>query len=71
MEKRMELLLNEMIEGQKRVLLKAARQTLPRATEDDILQPYDFPELEGHPGFRYEEGVLHGFQAMQAALVAL
>ncbi len=68
MEKEIELLIQEMIEGQKKLVLKVARCVVPCATEDDVLQPYDFPELENHPIFRYEEGVLHGFQAMQAAL---
>jgi hypothetical protein len=43
---------------------------MPHLTEDDVLQPNDFPELEHHPHFRYEEGLLHGFQAAKAALLA-
>lgn len=70
MEKEIFRLLDELIEGQKKELLKTARRIVPFATDDDLLQPNDFTELEGHPHFRYEEGVLHGFQAAKAALLA-
>ena len=63
-------LLNALIEGQKQTLLKTARSILPHVIGDDLLQPNDFPELESHPFFRYEEGVLHGMQAAKAALLA-
>lgn len=59
---------NELIEGQKEKLLKLARRLVPHVTQDDLLQPNDFPELETHPEFRYEEGVLHGIQLTWMAL---
>ena len=62
-----ESLLNELIDAQEKKLLQLARRINPRVTSDDILQPQDFPELEGHPEFRYEEGYLHALKAMQAA----
>ena len=68
MEKEILLLLAEMIAAQKKELLKTAQRILPYITEDDILQPNDFPELELHPHFRYEEGVFHGLQMVEAAL---
>jgi len=68
-EKKIVLLLDELIENQKRNLLKTARRVLPHVTDDDVLQPNDFPELELHPHFRYEEGLLHGFQAAKAAVL--
>lgn len=61
-------ILDELILMQQKQLLSLARRIIPFATTDDLLQPNDFPELENHPDFRYEEGVLHG---LQAALVAL
>jgi hypothetical protein len=61
-------LLNELIENQKKELLSVALRIVPNVTEDDLLQPNDFPLLENHPEFRYEEGVLHGFLAAYAAL---
>ena len=70
MEKRIFPLFDELIEQQQKNLMKLARQILPHVTEDDLLQPNDFPELELHPYFRYEEGLLHGYQAAKAAFQA-
>ena len=67
MEKRFLILFDELIQAQQELLLKSARRILPHVTDDDLLQPNDFPELEMHPDFRYEEGVLHGFLAAKAA----
>ena len=64
-------LLEELIEGQKNKLLSSARRIVPHVTADDLLQPNDFPELELHPYFRYEEGILDGLQVARAALLAL
>jgi hypothetical protein len=62
------LLLEELISLQKKILLTSARRVVSQITEDDLLQPNDFPDLEVHPYFRYEEGTLHGMQVVQAAL---
>ena len=70
MQTKNDLLLSQMIENQKKLLLRLAKAICPRVTEDDLLQPFDFKELESSPHFRYEEGVLHGFQAVKAALLA-
>jgi hypothetical protein len=35
------------------------------------MQPNDFPELENHPFFRYEEGVLEGLQSALAGAKAV
>ena len=56
-----------MIDQQQKKLLKIATQIRPNVTTDDILQPNDYPELENHPFFRYEEGVLEGLQSALAA----
>jgi hypothetical protein len=63
-------LLQELIEGQKKTLYASARRIVPHVTPDDLLQPNDFPELEYHPHFRYEEGILDGLQVAYAALLA-
>lgn len=63
-------ILEEMIQTQQKALLKCARRIVPAATADDILQPNDFPELENHPFFRFEEGVLSGLQSAQMAMRA-
>jgi hypothetical protein len=63
--------LGEMIESQQKALLKCGQRIVPFLTMDDILQPNDFSELENHPFFRYEEGVLAGFLSIQMALKRL
>lgn len=64
-------LMEELVVGQQKKLLSCARTIVPYITTDDILQPNDFPELEQHPYFRYEEGVLEGLLTAQMALKAL
>lgn len=59
-----------MIEQQKKRLLELAEELHPGLTEDDLLQPFDFPDLENHPHFRYEEGVLAGLESARTALFA-
>ncbi|MBN9379046.1 MAG: hypothetical protein BGO14_02460 [Chlamydiales bacterium 38-26] len=66
-----EVLLEEMIQQQKKVMLRCAKRILPQVIADDLLQPNDFPEIEGNPIFRYEEGVLAGIQSVQMALRAI
>lgn len=65
------ILLEEMIETQKKAVLKCGRFIIPHLTADDVLQPNDYPQLEENPLFRYEEGYLAGIQAVKAALLAL
>ena len=64
----MQEVIEEMIVHQKTKLLKLANEILTGITEEDLLQPFDFPELEMHPHFRYEEGILHGILSTKAAL---
>jgi hypothetical protein len=64
-------LLQQLIDQQKAKLLASGRRIVPNLTPDDLLQPNDFPELEFHPHFRYEEGILDGLQVAQTALLAL
>ncbi len=66
----LEPLLQELIDGQKKKLLSCARRIVPTVTPDDLLQPNDFIELEEHPLFRYEEGVLEGLHTVAAAVAA-
>lgn len=63
-------LLDELIEQQEKNLLKTAERIIPNITSDDILQPNDYPELELHPHFRHEEGILDGLKMAQSALRA-
>lgn len=63
-------LLQEMVAMQHAKLLRVGRQIIPTLTSEDVLQPMDYAELELHPAFRYEEGILAGMQAIQMALRA-
>lgn len=65
-----EKLLQQIVEQQKEKLLSSGRRIVPNVTADDLLQPNDFPQLENHPLFRYEEGILDGLQVAQAAFLA-
>jgi hypothetical protein len=63
-----DLLIEEMVQWQRKKLLEEGRKIVPTLTPDDVLQPNDFPELENNPEFRYEEGILAGYQSMQVAV---
>ncbi len=63
-------LLDELIANQRKKLLSVALRIMPTITEDDLLQPNDFPSLEMHPHFRHEEGILDGLQIARAAILA-
>ncbi len=67
----LEKLFDELVDGQREKLLKFARGIIPNFTTDDLLQPNDFPELEGSPLFRYEEGILEGLLTARMAYLAL
>ena len=66
----MEVLFDELVEQQRKRILTLGRTFIPNLTPDDILQPNDFPELEGDPLFRYEEGVLEGLLTARMAYLA-
>ena len=65
-----EILFDEMIAQQRAKVLEIARAANPRLTEDDILSPYDFPELADNSRFNYEDGLLAGLISAQIALRA-
>lgn len=69
MEK-IDALLKELEEGQQKTLYRLGRRLLPFLTEEDLLQPNDYIELEENPHFRYEEGVLAGIRTVKTALAA-
>lgn len=64
-------IIEEIVEAQEKRLLKLGREIRPNLTVEDVLQPNDYLELETHPEFRYEEGVLEGVKTVQMALMAL
>lgn len=61
---------DELIALQRNKVLICARRIIPHLTEDDILQPNDFPQLEMNPHFRYEEGILEGLMTARMAFLA-
>ena len=65
-----ESLLQDLITQQEERLMALGRRIVPTLTPEDILQPNDYPELEFHPLFRYEEGVVEGLRTALAALRA-
>jgi hypothetical protein len=65
----LENLFEELVAAQRKKLLKYGQSIVPHVTEDDLLQPNDFPELERHPAFRYEEGVLEGLMTARMAFL--
>jgi len=67
---KIEALITEIVQGQHEKLFAMGRKIVPQLTEEDLLQPNDYPELENHPHFRYEEGVLAGIQTVEMALRA-
>ncbi len=70
LETELEQLLAEMIAQQRARVLAHARRLNPKLTDDDVQQPHDFPELAGSPEWNYEDGLLAGYQAVQAAMRA-
>ncbi|MCU1282821.1 MAG: hypothetical protein JWM53_6367 [bacterium] len=69
-EAELERLLDEMIAQQRTRVLAHARRLNAKLTDDDVQQPHDFPELAGSPEWNYEDGILAGYQAIQAAVRA-
>jgi len=70
MKEKLHALLDQLIEQQEERLLTCGRAFVPHLTSEDVLQPFDYPELEQSPHFRYEEGMLHGLQSAKAACLA-
>jgi hypothetical protein len=66
----MEEIFDSLIVMQKKKLFACATEIVPGLIEDDLLQPNDFPALENHPYFRYEEGVLEGILTARMAYFA-
>ena len=64
------ILFDELVVEQKKRMLRLAEKWVPSITEEDLLQPNDFPSLENNPLFRYEEGVLEGLLTARMAYLA-
>lgn len=66
----MERIFDQLIELQQIKIKTCAASIIPNLTDDDLLQPNDFPLLERNPYFRYNEGVLEGLMAARMAYLA-
>lgn len=63
-------LLDSMIVQQREKVLKIGQRLNPRATADDLLNPFDWPEIAGNPQFNFEDGLLAGLVAAHVAVSA-
>ena len=63
-------MLDEMIVQQREKCLKIAHRINPRLTPDDLMNPFDWPEVSENPQFIWEDGLLAGLQATHAAICA-
>jgi hypothetical protein len=70
LDSELEQLLDEMIVQQRARVLAQARRLNPKLTDDDVQQPHDFPELAASAEWNYEDGILAGYLAAQAAIRA-
>lgn len=67
----MEEIFDELIRLQQIKIKNCADSIIPNLTDDDLMQPNDFPALENNPYFRYNEGVLEGLMSAKTAYLAL
>ena len=63
-------LLDQMIEQQREKVLRIGQRLNPRLTPDDLLNPFDWPEVANNPQFNFEDGLLAGLIAARVAISA-
>ncbi len=61
-------LLDSMIDQQREKVLRIGRRLNPRLTADDLLNPFDWPEVAHNPQFNFEDGLLAGLIAARTAI---
>ena len=61
---------DEMIVQQRSKCLKIAHRINPRLTPDDLMNPFDWPEVAENVQFAWEDGLLAGLQSAHAAICA-
>lgn len=67
---RLDALFDDMIQAQRAKVLRIAREILPQLTQDDVLNPHDFPELDQDSRYNFEDGILSGYISAQMAVRA-
>ncbi len=60
--------LEEMIDLQRKKVMKLAQELGVHLTDEDILNPHDYPALLKSHRFNFEDGYLSGLLAVQMAL---
>lgn len=59
-----EALFDELITSQQNRVNRYARSLIPNLTDEDILQPHDYPALDRDPRFQYEDGQVTAMRSM-------
>ncbi|MCC6547568.1 hypothetical protein IT570_10410 [Candidatus Sumerlaeota bacterium] len=62
--------LEEMIVHQRAKCLKLARRIVPHLTQEDMMNPFDWPEVANNPQLIWEDGLLAGLQSAHTAMSA-
>lgn len=62
--------LEEMVQLQRKKVMRLAQELGVRLTDEDILNPQDYPALLKSHRFNFEDGFLAGLLAVQMALRA-
>ncbi|HMZ51951.1 MAG TPA: hypothetical protein PK988_06770 [Candidatus Sumerlaeota bacterium] len=62
--------LDSMIVHQREKCLKLARRIVPHLTPEDLMNPFDWPEVATNPQFVWEDGLLAGLQSAHTAICA-
>lgn len=60
-EANLDAAIERLIVQQRSKVLRIARELVPGATIDDILNPHDFPALAQSAYFNFEDGILAGY----------
>ncbi len=63
-------LMDAMIEQQRAKVLRIGQGLNPRLSADDLLNPFDWPEVASNPQFNFEDGLLAGLMAARMAVGA-
>jgi hypothetical protein len=64
----LEPLFDGMLAQQRAKVLRIAREAVPNIGPEDLRNAHDFPELQAHPTFEWEDGILAGLIAAQVAV---
>ncbi len=62
--------MEQLVEHQRRKVLRLAREIVPHITAEDVLNPQDYPELMRDQNFNFEDGMLAGFLSARLAFRA-